>query len=146
MNFFPRSDLSKLQATVILHTIIFMKNKPHHENQHEKLNNICENQPNLRTPGNTDFGPYWHSLLRDIPWINGTTVKGGPDNCKSVSDPNQTYMVDTPMDPIHKNRKVRSRPQKWAELGGGQSWAFSRFGTPQGIQIKLFYYKRFSKI
>ena len=83
--------------------------------------------------------------LRDIPWINRTTVKGGPDNCKSVSDLNQIYMVDTPMDPIHKNRKVRSRPQKWAELGGGQSWAFSRFGTPQGVQIKLFCYKRFSK-
>ena len=40
MNFFLRSDLSKFQATVILHTIIFMKNEPHHENQHEKLNNV----------------------------------------------------------------------------------------------------------
>ena len=46
----------------------------------------------------------------------------GPDNCKSVSDPNQTYMVDTPMDPNHKNGETRPRPQKWAELGGGQSW------------------------
>ena len=55
MNFFPRSDFSKLQATVTLYTISFMKNKPHHENQREKLNNICENQPNLRTPGNTPF-------------------------------------------------------------------------------------------
>ena len=50
MYFSPRSGLSKLQATVILHTIIFMKNKPHHENQREKLNNIYENQPNRRTP------------------------------------------------------------------------------------------------
>ena len=58
MDFFLRPGLSKLQATVILHTIIFMKNKPHHENQREKLYYICENQPNLRTPGNTDFGPY----------------------------------------------------------------------------------------
>ena len=50
MNFFPRSDLSKLEATVILYTIIFMKNKPYHENQREKLNNIYKNQPNRRTP------------------------------------------------------------------------------------------------
>ena len=62
MNFFPRSDLSKLQATVILHTIIFMKNKPHHENQREKLNNICENQPNRRTPGNTPLLRLWFFL------------------------------------------------------------------------------------
>jgi len=48
----------------------------------------------------------------------------GPDNCKSVSDPNQTYMVDTPMDPIHKNGETRPRPQKWVGLGGGQSWEF----------------------
>ena len=54
-------------------------------------------------------------------------------------------MVDTPMDPIHKNLKFRFHPLKWAGLGGGQSWAFSRFGTPQGVQIKLFCYKRFSK-
>ena len=39
----------------------------------------------------------------------------GPDNVKSVSDPNQTYMVDTPMGPDHKNGEIRSRPQKWAE-------------------------------
>ena len=58
MYFFPRSDFSKLQATVVLDTIIFMKNKPHHENQREKLNNICENQPDLQTPVYTDFGPY----------------------------------------------------------------------------------------
>ena len=25
---------------------------------------ICENQPNRGTPGNTDFGPYWHLLLK----------------------------------------------------------------------------------
>ena len=45
----------------------------------------------------------------------------GPDNGKSVSDPNQTYMVDTSMDPNHKNGETRFRPQKWAGLGGGQS-------------------------
>ena len=50
MNFFLRSGLLKLQATVTLHTIIFMKNEPHHDDQREKLNNICENQPNRRTP------------------------------------------------------------------------------------------------
>ena len=64
---------------------------------------------------------YSLELLRAIPRINRTTVKGGPDNCKSVSDPNQTYMVDTPMDPNHKNGEIRPRPQKWAGLGGGQS-------------------------
>ena len=47
--------------------------------------------------------------------------KKSPDNCKSISDPNQTYMVNTPMDPDHKNRETRLRPQKWAGLGGGQS-------------------------
>ena len=45
----------------------------------------------------------------------------GPDNCKSVPDPNQTYMVDTSMDPNHKNGEIRPRPQKWAGLGGGRS-------------------------
>ena len=56
MIFFPRSNLSKLQATVILHTIIFlMKNKLNHDDQREKLNKICENQPNRRTSGNTPF-------------------------------------------------------------------------------------------
>jgi len=59
--------------------------------------------------------------LRAIPRINRTTVKGGPDNCKSVSDPNQTYMVDTSMDPNHKNGEIRLRPQKWAGLDGGRS-------------------------
>ena len=58
MNFLPRSGQSKLQATVIPHTIIFMKNKSHHDDQREKLNNICGNQPNRRTPVYTDFGPY----------------------------------------------------------------------------------------
>ena len=38
--FFLRSDFSKLQATVILHTIIFMNNKPHHDDQREKLNKL----------------------------------------------------------------------------------------------------------
>ena len=28
----------------------FEKNKPHHDDQREKLNKICENQPDLRTP------------------------------------------------------------------------------------------------
>ena len=83
--------------------------------------------------------------LRDIPRINGTTVKGGPDNCKSLSDPNQTYMVDTPMGPNHKNGKIRPRPQKWAGLGGGQSWVFWQFDTPQGVQRKVFCYEGFSK-
>jgi len=69
----------------------------------------------------------------------------GPDNGKSVSEPNQTYIVDTPMDPNHENGEIRPRSQKWAGLGGGRSWAFSRFDTPQGVQIKLFCYKRFSK-
>ena len=62
MNFFPRSGQSKLQATVILHTIIFMKNKPHHDDQREKLNNICGNQLNRRTPGNTPLLRLWFFL------------------------------------------------------------------------------------
>ena len=33
-------------------------NKPHHYDQHAKLNNICEDQSNLQTSENTDFGPY----------------------------------------------------------------------------------------
>ena len=59
----PRSSLSKLQATVILHTVIFMKNKPHHDGQSEKLNNICKKSVRFANPVYTDFGPYWHSLL-----------------------------------------------------------------------------------
>ncbi|PAV82525.1 hypothetical protein WR25_15892 [Diploscapter pachys] len=41
----------------------------------------------------------------------------GPDNCKSISDPNQTYMVDTPMSPNDKNGETSLRPQKCAGLG-----------------------------
>ena len=54
-------------------------------------------------------------------------------------------MVDTPMDPDHKNGEIRSRPQKWAGLGGGQCWVFLRFDTPQGAQRNLFCYKRSSR-
>ena len=42
----------------------------------------------------------------------------------SILDPNQTHMVNTPMDPNHKNGEVRLRPQKWAGLGGGQNGYF----------------------
>ena len=62
MNFFSRSGQSKLQATIILHTIIFTKNKPHHKNQREKLYYICENQPNRRTLGNTSLLRLWFLL------------------------------------------------------------------------------------
>ena len=41
-------------------------------------------------------------LLTEIARINGTTVKGSPDDCKGVPGPNQTYMMDTLMDPNHK--------------------------------------------
>ena len=62
MNFFLRSDLSKFQATLTLHMIIFMKNKPHHDDKREKLNNICENQPDLRTPVYTALLRLWFFL------------------------------------------------------------------------------------
>ena len=69
MNFFPRSGKSKLQATVTLHTISFMKNGWHHENQREKLNNICENQPDLRTPVYTALLRLWFFLTFTLNWI-----------------------------------------------------------------------------
>ena len=36
----------------------FGKNIKSYHNQREKLNNICENQLDLRTPVYTDFDPY----------------------------------------------------------------------------------------
>ncbi|PAV79068.1 hypothetical protein WR25_22156 [Diploscapter pachys] len=41
----------------------------------------------------------------------------GPDNCKSVPDPNQIYMVNTFMGPNHKTGETRFRLKKWAGLG-----------------------------
>ena len=87
----------------------------------------------------------WLLVSNSIKRHSMNNCNKGPDNGKSVSNPSQTYMVDTPMGPDHKNRETRPCPQKWAELGGGQSWVFLRFGTPQVIQRKLFYYKRFLK-
>ena len=81
----------------------------------------------------------WESLLRH----SANNWNKGPDNCKSVSDPSQTYMVDTPMDP--KNGKTRPRLQKWAGLGGDQNRAFSQFDCQREVQRRLCY-KRFSKI
>ena len=39
-----------------------MKNKPHHDDQRVKLNNICENQPNRRTSGNILLLRLWFFL------------------------------------------------------------------------------------
>ena len=62
----------------------------------------------------------------------------GPDNGKSVSDQNQTYMMDTPMDPNHKNGEIRSRPQKWAGLGGGSKLSIFTIWHPSGGTKKTF--------
>ena len=50
------------------------------------------------------------------------------------------------MDPNHKNGKIRSRLQKWAGLGGGQSWEFWRFDYKQGYKENFFAIKDFRKI
>ena len=50
--------------------------------------------------------------LRDIPRINGTTVKGGPDDCKSPESEQNFIWVDTLMDPVHKNGKTKSHSLK----------------------------------
>ena len=55
MNFFPRSDLKIYKLSYNPFGTWFSKNKPHRENQREKLNNICENQLDLQTPGNTSL-------------------------------------------------------------------------------------------
>ena len=70
----------------------------------------------------------------------------GPDNCKSVLDPNQTYMVDTPMDPNHKNGEDRSRPLKWAELGGVKVGSFDAFIANRRYKENFFILKDFWKI
>ena len=49
------------------------------------------------------------------------------------------------MGPNHKNGETKSRPQKWAGLGGGQSWVFWRFGCQREVQRKIFCYKIFEK-
>jgi len=69
-------------------------------------------------------GLFWIKFLKAIPQINTTTVKGNPKNGKNILGPNQTYMVDTPMDPNHKNGKIRPSLQKWAGLN--RSWKFHR--------------------
>ena len=58
--------------------------------------------------------------------------------CKFGSDPSQTYMVDTPMDPNHKNGEVRSRPLKWAELGGVKVWGFDEFTVNRRYKENFF--------
>ena len=63
MNFFLRSSLSKLQAIVLRYSNRLSKDGYRHENQREKLNKICENQPDSRIPVYTEFDLYWHSLL-----------------------------------------------------------------------------------
>ena len=83
--------------------------------------------------------------LRAIPWISGTTVKGGPDNCKSVSDLNQTYMVDTPMDLNQKNGEAKPRPLKWAELGRVKVWSLDDFTVNRRYK-ENFFIKGFRKI
>ena len=43
IEFFPRSNPEIFQATVIRYGNRFSKNGYHHDDQREKLNNICEN-------------------------------------------------------------------------------------------------------
>ena len=66
-----------------------------------------------------------------------------PDNCKSVSDPSQTNMVDTPMDPNNKNEEARSHPLKWAELGGVKVGSLDDFTVNRRYKENFFILKDF---